>query len=266
VPEIFFDPTGRPSLAAGRAWSADSADEIMRHCTGAAIIGLPRWIFDTPDGPVRLPTEFCHYEGGLARSMGLPLLVLAERDLLRRVVFDPSFGPYIGEIPRDADTTWLESPQFGVTFDYWKKGLSARRDVFLGYCGAASELAQTILGFLEGQLGAKVLDWRRDFAPGRSILAEIDEARNRCMTGVFLFTKDDPLTHPASGNDASPRDNVVFEAGYFAAAKGKARVLIIRERGAKMPADLGGDIYASVDDRADLSPVEDALTRFMTAL
>ncbi|WP_447603718.1 TIR domain-containing protein [Nitrospira sp. Nam80] len=35
---------------------------------------------------------------------------------------------------------------------------------------------------------------------------------------------------------------VVFEAGYFASAKGKKRVLIIRQSGTKMPADLGGDI------------------------
>jgi hypothetical protein len=41
TPEIFFDPTGRQSLSAGRAWSADVADEIVRHCMGAAVIGLP---------------------------------------------------------------------------------------------------------------------------------------------------------------------------------------------------------------------------------
>ena len=38
----------------------------------------------------------------------------------------------------------------------------------------------------------------------------------------------------------------LLEAGYFISAKGKERVLIVREPGAKMPADLGGDIYASL--------------------
>ena len=39
---------------------------------------------------------------------------------------------------------------------------------------------------------------------------------------------------------AVPRDNVIFEAGYFIGLKGKRNVLIIRESGSKMPVDLGG--------------------------
>jgi hypothetical protein len=37
MPEIFADPTGRKSLASSMAWSATNADEIIRHCQGAAI-------------------------------------------------------------------------------------------------------------------------------------------------------------------------------------------------------------------------------------
>jgi predicted nucleotide-binding protein len=122
------------------------------------------------------------------------------------------------------------------------------------------------LRFLEDDVGATVLDWQRDFAPGRSILDEIEEARVRCTTAVFLFTKDDSLSDATSGNAASPRDNVVFEAGYFVSGKGKKRVLIIRDNGTKMPADLGGDIYASLDDRDDLSAVEQTLRRFLARL
>jgi hypothetical protein len=48
---VFFDPTGRPSLAAGRAWSADVVDDIVRHYIDAAIIGSSRWRFDIRDGP-----------------------------------------------------------------------------------------------------------------------------------------------------------------------------------------------------------------------
>jgi hypothetical protein len=266
TPEIFFDPTGRQSLSSGQAWSAQAADEVVRHCMGAALIGLPRWRFDSPAGPVRLPTEFCHYEGALARTLGLPLLVLAEENLMRRVVFDDSFGPYIGSFPQGADASWLQTRAFEVPFDYWAKQLTRRRDVFLGYCGAASDLAHKLRSFLEKQVGATVLDWQRDFTPGRSILQEIEEARLRCTTGVFLFTKDDALTNPTSDNDASPRDNVVFETGYFASAKGKERVLVIREKGTKMPADLGGDIYAWLDDRDELAAVKKTLRRFLTSL
>jgi predicted nucleotide-binding protein len=63
-----------------------------------------------------------------------------------------------------------------------------------------------------------------------------------------------------------PRDNVVFEAGYFIAAKGKRNVLVIREAGSKMPADLGGDIYALLQDRGAIAPVERAIASFLQAL
>jgi predicted nucleotide-binding protein with TIR-like domain len=238
----------------------------MRHCSGAALIGLPRWTFDAGHELAHLPTEFSHYEGALARALGLPLLVLAEENLMRRVVFDSSFGPYIGEFPQGADSSWLRTNEFDVPFEYWRRHLEVRRDVFLGYCGAASTLADRVLRFLEDDVGATVLDWQRDFAPGRSILEEIEEARVRCTTGVFLFTKDDGLSDTASGNAASPRDNVVFEAGYFVSGKGKKRVLIIRESGTKMPADLGGDIYASLADKGNIAPIERTLAAFMGAI
>ena len=56
---------------------------------------------------------------------------------------------------------------------------------------------------------------------------------------------------------------MVFEAGYFAAAKGRDRVLIIREEGAKMPADLGGNIYVALVARDDIRPIESAIRDFV---
>ena len=63
-----------------------------------------------------------------------------------------------------------------------------------------------------------------------------------------------------------PRDNVVFEAGYFSGLKGKRNVLIVREVGSKMPADLGGDIYASLVDKKDIAPIERTLASFLGAM
>src|SRR5438034_11584268 len=74
--EIFFDPRGKPGLAAAKAWSAREADNVLRRCTGVAVIGMPRWIFPAPQGEVHLPTEFCHYEGAVAYTLRLPMLVV----------------------------------------------------------------------------------------------------------------------------------------------------------------------------------------------
>jgi hypothetical protein len=42
--------------------------------------------------------------------------------------------------------------------------------------------------------------------------------------------------------------------------------LIVRESGSKMPADLGGDIYAALPDRTDISPIKRTLAAFAGTL
>ena len=46
-------------------------------------------------------------------------------------------------------------------------------------------------------------------------------------------------------------------------SQGKERVLVIREKGSKLPADLGGDIYAPIDNRADIEPIHSTLRLFV---
>jgi hypothetical protein len=268
--EIFFDPRGSSDLAAGRKWNAMHVNHLLRRCIGAAFIGLPRWEARSPgvQQSYLLPTEFCHYEGAVAYTLGLPMLVLAHSDLARRVVFSEGFDGLLGKIPSQADTTWLKTKSFEVVFNDWKKKLAKRRDVFLGYCGSSEGTAQNLRRFLKIALKVKVLDWKdpKDFLPGRNILQLIEDAAARCSAAVFLFTKDDSLSDIGVVDKAAPRDNVVFEAGYFINAKGKDHVLIIREAGAKMPADLGGDIYVPLANRSNIAPVEDLVRRFVDAL
>ena len=40
-------------------------------------------------------------------------------------------------------------------------------------------------------------------------------------------------------------------------------MLIIRENGTKMPADLGGSIYAVLADKTNIAPLETRLKRFL---
>jgi predicted nucleotide-binding protein with TIR-like domain len=268
TPEIFTNPKGKPGLASARSWSPRGANAIARRCVGAAILGMPRWRFGDDDGnTVLLPTEFNHYEGALAHTLGLPILVLAQRGVMRRVVFDLTFGGFIGQFPEDADVKWLHCSEFLVPFNYWKEQLAQRRDVFLGYCSKSSGAAQSIKRYV-ASFGAAVLDWQTDFIPGRTIIDQIQAAAERSVAGIFLFTKDDDLDTTAKGSSdrSAPRDNVVFEAGYFSGLKGKHNVLIVREEGSKMPADLGGDIYASLPDQDDIKPVEKAIESFLGAI
>lgn len=114
-------------------------------------------------------------------------------------------------------------------------------------------IAASIRAYLESS-GLSVLDWARDFRVGRTILEEVERAATLCRCGLFLLTADDPLGG-VSTPVAIPRDNVVLETGYFISAHGPERVVVVQEKGTKMPADLGGLIYLSMEDRAQWEAV-----------
>jgi hypothetical protein len=269
--EIFLDPRGpysqkRPSLAGARAWNAAGCEAVMRRCDGCVLLGFHRWQIQGKQGTAQLATDYNHYEGAIAHTLGLPLLSLVQDGVSRRVVFAPDYKGYVGTIPKKPTPEWLKTPDFRVPFGYWREALKERRDLFLGYCGSSKALAQTIKQHLTSDLGLDVLDWMTDFGPATSILHQIEEAARRCGAGIFLFTRDDPLAGNKGPDRAVPRDNVVFEAGYFCSLKGKSNVLIVLEEDTKMPADLGGDIYASLPDKKSIVPIKATLLKFAQGL
>jgi hypothetical protein len=230
------------------------------------VLGFPRWRINGETEHIQLATDFNQYEGALAHTLGLPLLVFVQEGVVRRVIFDSSYKGYVGVIPEKPSLKWMTRKGFTVPFGYFREKLSKRRDIFLGYCSSSQATAVDIKTFLTDELGLSVLDWATDFDLSTTILEQIELASIRCGAGIFLFTKDDPLADIGGKDEAVPRDNVVFEAGFFSAIKGKERVLIIRECDAKMPADLGGDIYASLNDKNDIEPIKTALRKFTDAL
>lgn len=278
-PEIFFNPKTTEGLAASVSWTPDAAERVLRHCVGAVLMGLPRWRFPNQKGNIMMSTEYCQYEGAIARTLGLPLLVFIQDGVLRRGVFDNSFGSFIATIPRDADASWLKSEVCRIAVNKWLTQIDKRRDIFLGYCSSSKKLARKIKNFIISNAEATVLDWQTDFAMARTVLEEISEAGSRCNAGIFLFTRDDMVSTSEpkrrvqskrslfqSQGSAIPRDNVVFEAGYFMSLKGPGRVLIVLEEGTKMPADLGGQIYTLLKDRSDITPIKNDLRRFVDRL
>jgi hypothetical protein len=257
-PEMFF----QAGTAAALAWSLQNAVDVMRRCVGAVILAFPRWTIPQPEGDeFRFASEYAQIEGAIATALRLPLLIVAERGLVDRGITWTGAGHPILYMPPDATTAWLGNDAFLQRFGVWSDQIAQRSDLFLGYSSKARSTAQAVHLFLKERLELRVRNWEIDFAAAGIILDEIETAAKLCSGGIFLFTKDDAL----EGNElrAAPRDNVVFEAGYFAAAKGRDRVLIIREEGAKMPADLGGNIYLSLLDRNDIRPIESAIRDFV---
>src|SRR6476469_10617011 len=111
--------------------------------------------------------------------------------------------------------------------------------IFLGSSGKQAKLLQAITRGLEDV--ADVEPWTTTFNPGRSTLDRLVELPQEVDFAAFVFAQDDWTTSGASqSGQASPRDNVVFQAGLFGGALGIRRTFILHAHGAKLPTDLLG--------------------------
>ena len=114
--------------------------------------------------------------------------------------------------------------------------------IFLGSSGKQEKLVQALTRGLEDV--AEVQPWTTSFNPGTTTLERLLELTREVDFAAFVFATDDwtstsPPTAAASGQ-ASPRDNVVFEAGLFGGTLGMRRTFILHASGAKLPTDLLG--------------------------
>src|SRR3982751_4427153 len=116
--------------------------------------------------------------------------------------------------------------------------------VFLGSSGKQAKLIQALTRGLEDV--ARVEPWTSSFNPGTTTLERLLELAREVDFAAFVFARDDwttnspPASDPSGSGQASPRDNVVFEAGLFGAALGMRRTFILHASGAKLPSDLLG--------------------------
>jgi len=116
--------------------------------------------------------------------------------------------------------------------------------IFLGSSGKQEKLLQALTRALEDV--AHVVPWTTSFNPGTTTLERLLELTREVDFAAFVFAKDDwtstgSAASPAPESaQASPRDNVVFEAGLFGGALGMRRTFILHANGSKLPTDLLG--------------------------
>jgi hypothetical protein len=116
--------------------------------------------------------------------------------------------------------------------------------IFLGSSGKQEKLLNALTRGLEDV--AHVVPWTTSFNPGTSTLERLIELTHEVDFAAFIFAQDDWTAanvaappQPGAGQ-ASPRDNVVFEAGLFGGVLGMRRTFILHASGAKLPSDLLG--------------------------
>ena len=119
-----------------------------------------------------------------------------------------------------------------------------RPRIFLGSSGKQEKLLQALTRGLSDI--ARVEPWTTSFNPGTSTLERLLELTREVDFAAFVFAQDDWTTmSPSAASEpqpgqASPRDNVVFEAGLFGGVLGMRRTFILHASGAKLPSDLLG--------------------------
>lgn len=130
--------------------------------------------------------------------------------------------------------------------------------IFLGSSAKQGKMLQALTRGLSEI--ADVEPWTASFNPGVSTLERLLELTREVDFAVFIFAQDDwTSVAPATAEDstagqASPRDNVVFEAGLFGGVLGMRRTFILHANGAKLPTDLLG--LTSVRYSGEASPAE----------
>jgi Predicted nucleotide-binding protein containing TIR-like domain len=116
--------------------------------------------------------------------------------------------------------------------------------IFLGSSAKQGKLLQALTRGLEDV--ALVEPWTTSFNPGTTTLERLLELTREVDFAAFVFARDDwttaspPVSEATGSGQASPRDNVVFEAGLFGSALGLRRTFILHSSGAKLPSDLLG--------------------------
>src|SRR5262245_39513363 len=102
--------------------------------------------------------------------------------------------------------------------------------IFLGSSGKQAKLLQALTRGL-GEVG-QVDPWTTSFNPGVGTLERLLELTREVDFAAFVFAQDDFTTVGANtaadgAGQASPRDNVVFEAGLFGGVLGMRRTFIL---------------------------------------
>jgi hypothetical protein len=135
----------------------------------------------------------------------------------------------------------------------------AKPRIFLGSSGAQAKLLRALERGLEDV--ADVEPWTTTFNPGTTTLGRLLELTREVDFAAFVFAQDDWTTNSVavaggSAGQASPRDNVVFEAGLFGGVLGMRRTFILHASGAKLPTDLLGLTCVRYDGSATTAEVK----------
>lgn len=93
-----------------------------------------------------------------------------------------------------------------------------------------------------------VLD--EEAAAGQTLIEKLENHAHRAEYAIVLFTADDlGQAKDADRLTPRPRQNVLYELGFFHGKLGRPRVCLLLEKGVDPPSDLEGLVYISLNEK-----------------
>ena len=116
--------------------------------------------------------------------------------------------------------------------------------IFIGSSTEAIPVMEKIAVILESiDFIVKCWNDNESFVIGKTISENLTNILKEVDVAIFIYSDDDKTWYK-DRVIGSPRDNVLFEHGFFAGKLGLSKSIIIRHNTPKVPSDLAGIIYA----------------------
>ena len=141
------------------------------------------------------------------------------------------------------------SPQLETPVE--KRQAKSKPRVFLVSSSEAGELLNQLSVHISAGDWCLVRPWNLStFEPGKSFLNSLTDNTRDVDFAVILYTGDD-RTRSRDTAQPAPRDNVIFELGFFIARLGPERVIVVSPRDIpKIPSDYFGYRVLTYDPSA----------------
>ena len=128
-----------------------------------------------------------------------------------------------------------------------------RKEIFLVH-GHDDSLRYEVENFIVRTTGKTPIVLMLEPSVGLTVIEKFERHADRSGYAVILMSDDDlgnargPATHEPPVLNSRPRQNVVFEFGYFVGALGRGRVAALIRAGVESPSDIAGLVYISLDN------------------
>ena len=138
--------------------------------------------------------------------------------------------------------------------------------IFVGSSSEAKIIDTEIRKILEDHHETIPIPWRNIFTPGEFGLESLQKVKNE-VDGAILITTSDDKTWYRGAEGFAPRDNVLFELGFFISALGRGRVglIVVKNKKGnipKIPTDLAGLNYIFYE-QGKVATNESAITKWL---